>query len=795
MGINKLHALLLALFFAFSSLETPTFAKKKSYVVYLGDHSHGPEPTSHDFDRAENSHHEFLGSFMGCKEKAKKAMVYSHKKKINAFSAMLDPKEAEKISKHKDVISVFEGKRPQLHTTNSWEFLGMENHGELPTNSVWKKWEFLGIEKHGDNPSETMWEKSEFGEDIIIANLDTGVYPESPMFRDEGMGRIPEKWKGRCKNIEDIDDDGVVCNKKLLSMRSFYKSMLQTWGEELRDANVTFHPKDESGHGTHTLSTAGGRFTTVNSFGYKNGTAKGGSPNARVASYKVMFDNMPNEVCSDDADIVEAHDEAIHDGVDVLSVSAGSGDNGDDNQYFQNGFAIGSFHATREGVVVVASAGNLGPREGLLDNVWPWVITVGASTIDRKFSASVYLGDNQQLKGVSLSNCTLPEKKSYPLVYFLDVTDQTNHTNMKSLEQCGEAASLYREKVEGNIVIFDLHTDYDNMCEILVRDAGGVGMIVFDDLNESNELRAKTSFLPTAYVSRATGHAILNYMSSTPNPVAYISPPTVELNAKPAPMVASLSSRGPNTLTPEILKPDIIAPGVDILAAFPVFPDTKEQFAVMSGTSMATPHVAGVVALLKAIHPDWSPAMIKSAIMTTASLMDNTDEPIKDFDGQPATPFSMGAGHIQPNSAVDPGLVYDLTNDDYIKFLCAFDLKKIDIAAAYNVAYNCSESYDILSFNYPSITVPKLSNTTIVTRTLTNVGTPGTYEAKVVEPFGVSVIVEPKMLVFGKEGEEQSYRLIFKAKQVGEPKEYVYGRIEWTDGVHNVMSPIVVNSA
>ncbi|MGD7340669.1 S8 family serine peptidase, partial [Ralstonia pseudosolanacearum] len=220
------------------------------------------EPTSVDFDRVENKHHDFLGSFLGCKEKAKKAIIYSHTKTINAFSALLDPKEAEEISKHEDVISIFESKPSKLYTTNSWNYLGME--------------EPAGAINHASNPN-SLWEKAKYGENIIIANFDTGVWPGSAMFNDQGMGPVPAKWKGRCGD----ENDGSSCNKKLLSVRKFCQSVIRKYGDALKGTD-TFKAIDNKGHGTHTLSTAAGRFTSgINTFGFHNATARGGMPNAR----------------------------------------------------------------------------------------------------------------------------------------------------------------------------------------------------------------------------------------------------------------------------------------------------------------------------------------------------------------------------------------------------------------------------------------------------------------------------------------------------------------------------------
>lgn len=152
--------------------------------------------------------------------------------------------------------------------------------------------------------------------------------------------------------------------------------------------------RDTDGHGTHTLSTAAGRLVPgANLFGYGNGTAKGGAPAAHAAAYKVCWRPVNGSECFD-ADIIAAFDAAIHDGVHVLSVSLG----GSPADYFRDGLAIGSFHAARHGVTVVCSAGNSGPGAGTVSNTAPWLLTVGASTMDREFPAYLVLDNNKRIK-------------------------------------------------------------------------------------------------------------------------------------------------------------------------------------------------------------------------------------------------------------------------------------------------------------------------------------------------------------------------------------------------------------
>ncbi|PRQ52436.1 putative tripeptidyl-peptidase II [Rosa chinensis] len=752
-------------------LHRPTFAIKKSYVVYFGAHSHPPNFSELELTRVRENHCEFLGSFLGSHEVAKDSIFYSYTRHINGFAATLEEEDAAQIAKHPKVISVFLNKGRKLHTTRSWDFLGLEHNGVTPPNSI--------------------WEKARYGEDTIIANLDTGAWPESKSFSDEGYGPIPSKWKGICQNEADSE---FHCNRKLIGARYFNKGFAAVVGP----LNSSFQsPRDEEGHGSHTLSTAGGNFVTGASvFGFGNGTAKGGSPKARVAAYKVCWPPVNGSECFE-ADILAAFDMAIHDGVDVLSVSLG----GDATAFFNDSVAIGSFHAVKHGIVVVCSAGNSGPDDATVSNVAVWQITVGASTMDREFPTYITLGNWKHFKGQSLSAVALPSKRFYPLTSAADA--KAANTSIEEALLC-KAGTLDPEKVKGKILacLRGDNARVDKGEQALL--AGAVGMILANSEVNGNEIISDPHVLPASHINFTDGSLVFAYINSTKYPRAYIKRPTTQLGTKPAPFMAAFSSKGPSTITPDILKPDITAPGVSVIAAYTEaegptnleFDRRRIPFNSVSGTSMSCPHIAGVVGLLKTLYPHWSPAAIKSAIMTTAKTQDNSREPVLNASNSEATPFSYGAGHVNPNSAMDPGLVYDLDTDDYLNLLCTLGYNETQIETFSHEPYKCpNPAISLANLNYPSITVPKLSGSLIVTRTLKNVGEPGTYTALIINPNGVLVSVEPKSLEFKKVGEEKSFSVVLEAKDGKAAKNYVFGKLIWSDGKHNVRSPIVIKAA
>ncbi|KAJ3679065.1 hypothetical protein LUZ60_017076 [Juncus effusus] len=766
------YYILLFVLVSFFLQQNTALAAKKSYVVYLGGHaqSYNENILEEESMRVTQSHYELLGEILGDKNEAQDAIFYSYTRYINGFAAILEEDTALKISKYPGVVSVFPNRGYKLHTTRSWQFLGLERDGMIPTNSLWTQ--------------------AKFGEGTIIANLDTGVWPESESFRDEGFGPIPSKWRGICQT--DNLDSPFSCNRKLIGARYFNKGYEAALGILL---NSTFQtPRDLDGHGSHTLSTAAGRFVqNVSIYGYGNGTAKGGSPHARVASYKVCWPPINGNECYD-ADILAAYDAAIHDGVDVLSISLG----GPPVDYFTDGLAIGSFHAVKHGITVVCSAGNSGPQPGSVSNLPPWIFTVAASTMDREFPAYVLFG-NMRLKGESLSSTSLSGCKLYPMISSINA--QAANRSAHDAELCF-LGSLDPEKVRGKIVACLRGVNARVEKGEVVLQAGGVGMVLANDYTTGNELIADAHVLPATHITYSDGLILFSYLNSTQSAVGFITKPATQLNTKPAPFMAAFSSQGPNTITPDILKPDITAPGVSVIAAYTrasaptslAFDKRRVSYNSVSGTSMACPHISGVIGLLKSLHPNWSPAAIKSAIMTSATTMDNVGENILNSSFVTANPFSYGSGHVNPNGAMDPGLVYDLTITDYLNFICAIGYNSTQFAMFETNPYKCpSKPLKFEDLNYPSITITNFTSSVRVSRTVKNVGQPGTYTARVVSPTGVRVTVKPKFLKFENVGEEKKFKIKFNKINNGTiMSDYVFGSLTWSDGKHYVRSPLVV---
>ncbi|KAG5123377.1 hypothetical protein JHK82_030114 [Glycine max] len=694
-------------------------------------------------------------------------MLYTYDNTIHGLSTRLTLEEARLLKSQTGILKVLPEKIYKPLTTRTPKFLGLDKIAD-------------------------MFPKSNEASDIVIGLLDTGVWPESKSFEDTGLGPIPSSWKGKCESGDNFTT--LNCNKKLIGARFFLKGYEASMGP-LNATNQFRSPRDADGHGTHTASTAAGSAVKGASlFGYASGTARGMASRARVAVYKVCW----GDTCAV-SDILAAMDAAISDNVNVISASLGGGA----IDYDEENLAIGAFAAMEKGIVVSCAAGNTGPDSSSLQNIAPWMITVGAGTLDRDFPVNVNLGNGQNYSGVSIYDGKFSRHTLVPLIY-------AGNASAKIGAELCETDSLDPKKVKGKIVLCDRGNSSRVEKGLVVKSAGGVGMVLANSESDGEELVADAHLLPTTAVGFKAGKLIKLYLQDARKPTSRLMFEGTKVGIEPSPVVAAFSSRGPNPITPEVLKPDFIAPGVNILAAFTklVGPtnldqdDRRVDFNIISGTSMACPHASGIAALIKSFHPDWSPAAIRSALMTTAYTTYNNGKKLLDSaTNGPSTPFEVGAGHVNPVAALNPGLVYDLAVDDYLNFLCALNYTpdRIEVVARRKFRCNAHKHYSVTDLNYPSFGVvfkPKVggSGATIVKhkRTLTNVGDAGTYKVSVtVDISSVKIAVEPNVLSFNK-NEKKSYTITFTVSGPPPPSNFGFGRLEWSNGKNVVGSPISI---
>ncbi|XP_055821862.1 subtilisin-like protease [Solanum dulcamara] len=671
----------------------------------------------------------------------KPRLIYSYHNVLKGFAARLSAEQVKEMEKRKGFIAARAQTILPLHTTHSPNFLGLQQN--------------MGL-----------WRDSNYGKGVIIGVLDTGIAPDHPSFSDKGMPPPPAKWKGGCDwNFF------TKCNNKLIGARTF-----------LENSNS---PLDDNGHGTHTASTAAGGFVKgANVFGNANGTAVGIAPLAHLAIYKVC----DSSGCSD-SDILAGIDTAIDDGVDILSLSLG----GRSTPFYNDVVALGAFTATQRGILVSCSAGNTGPHDSTLSNEAPWILTVGASTLDRKVKATVKLGNQKVFEGESAFHPKGHNPSFFPLF-----DPALNAANLDS-RYCG-TGTLNDPNIEGKIVLCMNGGGYSRIGKgQAVKNAGGVGMIIYNGPNGGFTKLAEANVLPALFITYQDGMNILAYMNSTSEPIARMSFHGTIIGDKDAPVVASFSSRGPNLASPGILKPDIIGPGVNILAAWPTSVDyskyTKSTFNIISGTSMSCPHLSGVAALLRSTHPTWSPAAIKSAIMTTANTVNLANNPILDERLLPANIYAIGAGHVNPSRANDPGLVYDTKFEDYLPYLCGLNYTNEQVRNLLQHRVDCKtvKSISEAQLNYPSFSIKLGTIAQTYTRAVTNVGAAtSSYSVEIGPVPGVLVIVTPSILNFSKLNQKLEYQVTFSIRANSSNSGIVQGFLKWTNNKHSVRSPIAV---
>ncbi|RYR74834.1 hypothetical protein Ahy_A02g009542 isoform A [Arachis hypogaea] len=696
---------------------------------------------------------------------------------FHGFSTRLSPSEAKKLQTLPHVTALIPEQVRHVHTTRSPHFLGLQTAAKT------------GLLRDTD-----------FGSDLVIGVIDTGIWPERQSFNDRDLGPVPAKWKGRC--VAGKDFPATSCNRKLIGAR-FFSAGYEATNGKMNETSEYRSPRDSDGHGTHTASIAAGRYVSpASTLGYAAGVAAGMAPKARLAVYKVCWTGG----CYD-SDILAAFDAAVSDGVDVASLSVG----GVVVPYHLDVIAIGAYGAASAGVFVSASAGNGGPGGLTVTNVAPWVTTVGAGTIDRDFPAHVKLGNGRVIAGASLyGGPGLVAGRMYPVVY----AGSEGYSASLCLE-----GSLDPKLVKGKIVVCDRGISSRAAKGDVVKKSGGIGMILANGIFDGEGLVADCHVLPATAVGAIGGDEIRRYIATAAKS-NHTSPPTAtimfkgtRLGVRPAPVVASFSARGPNPVSTEILKPDVIAPGLNILAAWPdrVGPSgvpsdkRKTEFNILSGTSMACPHVSGLAALLKAVHPDWSPAAIRSALMTTAYVVDNRGHAMLDEStGNVSSVFDYGAGHVHPEKAIDPGLVYDISDSDYVNFLCnsnyttdtiqVITRKKADCSGAKKAGHAGNLNYPSMSAVFQQYGKKKMSTHFI--RSVTNVGEANSvYKVTIKPPVGMKVTVEPQTLSFRRVGQKLNFLVRVQARAVKlSPggSSIKSGSIVWSDGKHTVTSPLVV---
>jgi subtilisin family serine protease len=699
--------------------------------------------------------------------------VYNYVYSLNGFAARMSPTAAKRLAKRPDVANVWKDEIRPLTTDKSPAWIGVTQEGGA-------------------------WYKGFTGEDVVIASIDTGAWPENPSFADVStpilgnfgprlyLNGIPDGFTSSgcdfgnsAKNPADAD---FTCNRKLLSARCYNASFSSGADASSpcgfngsRLAGWEFHSaRDTDGHGSHTAATAGGNYgVKARANGEFLGRVSGIAPRARLAFYKVCWDGTSGSGCGS-ADSAAAIDQAVADGVDVINFSVGGS-----STIFNGADDIAFLFAADAGVHVATSNGNSGPEPqttGTPAGV-PWLTAVGNSQDDGAFFTRLTIHTPANVAGPIFAN---EGSGSTRLIDVGPVSGDIVPTS--DPVACGAV-----DPIDGIALVSrggcTFTTKYLNAAA-----AGADAIIVYNNTSGGLSMSVGDVPIPGVSITQAQGQALAAETGVTGTMAAVSA----------ANQIAGSSSRGPNGGAMDMIKPDVVAPGTSILAAYS--PENGgNDFAAISGTSMASPHVAGAFALLKQAHPDWTPAQSKSALMTTAR-----QNLYKTYGLGPADPFDMGAGEILPTDALNPGLTYDAGFLDYLAFLCGVPDQAFIVGPGLcSAPGGAGYSLDASDLNTASIAIADLLDSQTVTRTVTNV-TKGkwrwksrkTFKAYVDMPPGVEVLLSDWSLDL-KGGESASYEIYFTVKKNAKIGEWVFGSITWKEvgGDIEVRSPIAVRPA
>ncbi|XP_074309144.1 subtilisin-like protease SBT2.3 [Silene latifolia] len=678
--------------------------------------------------------------------------LYSYHYLINGFAVLVTPGQASRLSGRKEVANVVLDYSVRTTTTHTPQFLGLPQ-------GAW--------------PLEGGFDSA--GEGIVIGFIDTGIDPTHPSFSDnldKNAYPVPQHFSGICEVTRDFPSGS--CNRKLVGARHFAASAI-TRG--IFNASQDYaSPFDGDGHGTHTASIASGNHgIPVCVAGQLFGNASGMAPRSHIAVYKALYKSFGGFA----ADVVAAIDQAAQDGVDIISLSITPNRRPPGVATFFNPIDMALLTAVKAGIFVVQAAGNTGPGPGSVSSFSPWIFTVGAASHDRVYNNSICLGNNLNISGVGLapgSNDT-----AYTLVSATHaLSNDTAAKDDMYLGECQDASLLNQDLIAGNLLIcsysvrFVLGVSTIKQALETAKNLSAAGVVFYmDPFVIGFQLNPTPMDIPGIIIPSANDSKVfLQYYNSsllrdpiTNNIVKFGAVASITGGVKPsytasAPKVMYYSARGPdpedNSLNAaDILKPNVVAPGNSIWAAWSSLGTQSiefqgEEFAMMSGTSMAAPHIAGLAALIKKKFPGFSPAAIASALSTTASLRDKNGGPIMaqraysnpDVNQSPATPFDMGSGFVNATAALDPGLIFDTSYDDYFSFLCGIN-GSAPVVLNYT-SQSCGVStLDGPDLNLPSITLGKLNQTRSVNRTVLNIGPNETFAVGWSAPYGVSVKVSP----------------------------------------------------
>ncbi|MEN7343123.1 MAG: S8 family serine peptidase [Pseudomonadota bacterium] len=720
-------------------------------------------------------------------------LIHSYRFAFNGFAARMTAAQAAALSEHPDVVNVFADAEKPVATDSSPQFLGLY-----------------------DADTGLVSAEGLTGDNVVIAVIDSGITPESESFADTrdadspracrsswGQNSLlgkwlcrsyrrrpdvslfepPEGWAGTCQTGDRFEE--TDCNNKLIGARFYIDGALARGSiddGEIRSA------RDADGHGTHIAATAAGNRVSATLNGSEVATIRGVAPRARIAAYKACWlrPGSTRATCAI-SDLVQAIDDAVADGADIINYSIGNTES-----TVANADDVALLAATKAGVLAVVAAGNDGPSLGSIGSPAgsPWALSVGAASRagQRFIEASEVTAPSNLAGRYPTIEATFTEalSESGAVTGTLVAADDGDDSNGGSIRDACQSL-INGSDVSGAIVLIARGgCDFsDKLAQ--AEAAGAIAAVIYNNLGGPVVMGGnETATIPAVSLGQADGELFLDEINAGTTITIQLASGLFLTETDTGDVMGVFSSRGPSGGAPDILKPDVSAPGIGILSA--LTPDVAngtsgQLFGYLTGTSMAAPHVAGAAALLKERHPSWSPASMRSALMTSAR------QDLKQQDGvTDANPFDTGAGMIVPNDALDPGLIYDTSNDEFDAFTCG--VLDYPIARTRCDALSMSGlSTDPSELNQPAITSEKLPFEQSFTRRVTATRT-GSWQARLLLPAGFTGDVQPATLSLS-EGQSQDVTILIGAP--GQPANlWYFGALEWVSEDETVYSPIAV---
>ena len=689
--------------------------------------------------------------------------LYNYTLAFNGFAAELTSEEAARLAKSSSVSSVTPNEILKVQAASaavpepetSGEYLKITTPGGL--------WDSIGGSQNA-------------GKGVVVGVLDTGIAPENPSFSGDALGTTASTNKPYLSgnNVLFAKGDGNTFSSSRVEGEQFDYSDYSTkivgakyfvdgFGEgNIGDAETNgeyLSPRDGDSHGSHTGSTAVGNAdvdATVS--GTDFGSIAGVAPAAKIAAYKVCWSgpDPDPDIQTDDGcatlDIVAAIDQAVADGVDVINYSIGGGS----AQTVYSASDEAFLNAAAAGIFVSASAGNDGPGASTLDNAAPWETTVAASTIPG-YEATLELGDNKQYVGASISVDRTPGAPELTGDLVLAETAPAAEFEPAEANLC--LAGSLTDAVAGKIVVCDRGNNGRLAKSVEVARAGGIGMVLLNV--DAGDTITDDHVIPAIHVDAPYRAAVRAY-AATAGATATFHPGNITGKITPVPQLAGFSSHGPVLAAgSDVLKPDVTAPGVSILAAGANAEGEDPTYEFLSGTSMSAPHVTGLAALYLGEKPLASPAEIKSALSTTAT------DTVNNSSAKTTDPFGQGAGQVVPTRYLNPGLLYLSGLSDWKRYLVGTG----------EASFTGVSAIDPSNLNLPSIAIGDLTGKQTITRTVTSTGA-GTW-TPTISISGLTTKVSPSSLKFTAAGQSKSYTVSFERRTASFDK-FKTGFLTWT---------------